>query len=694
MDDEAAEIELLEQNLNKTHQISQRMVSILSSFDTRLNKLEKSVLPLYNTTQILTRRANNIESALQKIDDVASNQEGIAAEEALILRGPQPGQLNVYKEALERLNASIAFKSSDRDSRDTARLVESGAKKLTQLYTKLVAEASAITPPAGPTFNLTPFPQQLLLTLDPLTAFLRALPVPATHPSHPAAQAIQSALKDAQRGYADMRGNYAKRCLEVQAKRVVDRADTIDGVASGREFGAWVDNMLTVAEAECKLLSDLAPLPSPQLISSAYSTLLAPLLNLFNSTVSSLQALIKRSLSRHTFLALSAFESTQTQLQRSRELLVERAGRSKDDLRDAVQALKNVCLRSFPEFLADVKMAGLGSAIGPGASRAGMGNDMSTGLADFCITTVAFLERFPEVEGAAGAVLAALGDGKWKMGEGVQVGKNATGPGDVDQRTIIEHYIYDVVNTTITSLTTISRSQRRPAFGTMFLLNNVTYLRTRLLDNPRTDISSLLSKPARDALNSAARTAKAAYFDSNFSPLMQALADDPKDKGRSAAKEKATRFFDLLEEVSERHRVAKVLDGDDQADERETLAEEVAKLVVPSLNRFTQKNRDTFSKNPQKYLKMTADGVEAQIRGFYNVSRCGTALYTQNAWPRKITVNVIRGCTLPRIMLRCILLQSRGYLWLVPSIGMTCGEISAFILRLKVRHAGHGPSRR
>lgn len=32
----------------------------------------------------------DIESALQKIDEVASNQEGIAAEEALILRGYAP----------------------------------------------------------------------------------------------------------------------------------------------------------------------------------------------------------------------------------------------------------------------------------------------------------------------------------------------------------------------------------------------------------------------------------------------------------------------------------------------------------------------------------------------------------------------------------------------------------------------------
>ncbi|KAA1471310.1 hypothetical protein DENSPDRAFT_850145 [Dentipellis sp. KUC8613] len=79
MDDETAEIELssfsstehlqLEQNLNKTRQISRRMTTILTDFDGRLVKLEKSVLPLYKSTRILTKRGINIDSALQKIHD-------------------------------------------------------------------------------------------------------------------------------------------------------------------------------------------------------------------------------------------------------------------------------------------------------------------------------------------------------------------------------------------------------------------------------------------------------------------------------------------------------------------------------------------------------------------------------------------------------------------------------------------------
>jgi exocyst complex component 7 len=130
-----------------------------------------------------------------------------------------------------------------------ARLVETGAKKLTQLYTKLVAEGSSgSTPPPGSDITKAPFPGTLISNLTPLVAFLRTLPVPSTHPSHPAAPAIMSVLKEAQRGYADMRGNWSRKCLETQGQRVLDRADNIDPVAAGREFGLWVQSVLSVVQ--------------------------------------------------------------------------------------------------------------------------------------------------------------------------------------------------------------------------------------------------------------------------------------------------------------------------------------------------------------------------------------------------------------------------------------------------------------
>jgi hypothetical protein len=50
------------------------------------------------------------------------------------------------------------------------------------------------------------------------------------------------------------------------------------------------------------------------------------------------------------------------------------------------------------------------------------------------------MNRLPDVQGAVGSALVSLGDGNWKMGEGVQVGKGAK-PGEGDEQTVLEHFL-------------------------------------------------------------------------------------------------------------------------------------------------------------------------------------------------------------------------------------------------------------
>ncbi|KAF8325711.1 Cullin repeat-like-containing domain protein [Amanita rubescens] len=635
MDDESAEIELLEQNINKTHQISRRMISVLDSFDTRLAKLEKSILPLYTSAQVLTRRTQNIDKTLLKIDEVGSQNEDLDAEEALILRGPQPGQLDTYKSAIERLNALITFKSPSSDHHDApARLVETGAKKLTLLYTKLVAEGSSGSPPGGTSieFTILPFPADLLASLRPLVSFLRTLPLPATHPTHPAAQGIRSVLVDAQKGYADMRGAWSKKCLSPLAKNVVDEATSYnegggsyeigssttkarrDGVEAGKSFGKWVELVLTVAEDEYNLLCDLAPLTSGQLVAQAYGALLSPILGLFGTTLGSLIGLIKRSLHKHTFLALSTYEALLKLLPRWESLLnLREGGGGSNEVKEGLNSLRAVCLRSFPELIADIKSGATSK------NNAGLA-EYTGAVTDFTQSTVTYLSKLPIVKGAVGSALLSLGDGNWKMGEGVQVGKGSKLPlggegGDAEQ-TILEHYIHDVITTTIASITALSKASRRPAVAGTFLINNIHYLNAHLLQSPSDpSLPGMMAKPTQDLLARNQRTAKAGYFDSNFGPLMQALSDDPKE-GRTAGKERFTRFYDLLEEVLERHRVVRVLDMDELSElGREGIAEEACKLVVPAFRRFVQRMKDReFSKN----IKMSPDEVESQLKSIFN----------------------------------------------------------------------------
>jgi len=409
-----------------------------------------------------------------------------------------------------------------------------------------------------------------------------------------------------------------RKCLENYGRRVVDRAESIDRVAAGRELGAWVENLLSVAEMEYDLLTDLAPLPGQSVLTNTYATLITPLITLFSSTLSSLGSLIKRSLHKYTFLALSAHGNLSLSQSRWDDLMCRRPGRRENELKDGLHSIRASCLRCFPELLADIR-----------ASAISKGGELSTSLADFTTSTVKFIERVPEVRTAVASALMTLGDGNWKMGDGVKVGNKQNI--EVDEQTILEHFLFDVVSTLIQSLNTLSRTNKRPAFGAIFLLNNISYLRTRLLVQTNNDILSLLSKPTQDVLNSNFRTAKAGYFDTNFTPLMQALQED-KDKSKSATKERFTRFYDLLEEVAERHRLAKVLQDDKNG--RETVCDEIVKLVVPSLQRFTQRNTGKeFSKNPQKYIKLSVDEVDSLIRSFYSdagVKRTSLAERTQN----------------------------------------------------------------
>jgi exocyst complex component 7 len=118
-----------------------------------------------------------------------------------------------------------------------ARLVETGSKKLAQMFTALAAEGSQ---GAG-------FPPHVLSALRPLVDFLRTLPTPPTHPSHPAAAVIQTSLRDAQRGYGEMRGAAIRRVLESGSKNVLEAAEG-DGVAAGQTLERWLNDFLAYAE--------------------------------------------------------------------------------------------------------------------------------------------------------------------------------------------------------------------------------------------------------------------------------------------------------------------------------------------------------------------------------------------------------------------------------------------------------------
>ena len=125
-------------------------------------------------------------------------------------------------------------------------------------------------------------------------------------------------------------------------------------------------------------MKELSPLSSPQGVASAYGTLMVPILKLFNSVLVQLLTLVKKALHKYNFLALSAYEGLLSLQPHWTDLLSRRGpdhAEDKNELKEGLVSLRALCLRNFPEFLADLKMGAVAR-----------GSDTSTKLMDFTIS--------------------------------------------------------------------------------------------------------------------------------------------------------------------------------------------------------------------------------------------------------------------------------------------------------------------
>lgn len=110
-------------------------------------------------------------------------------------------------------------------------------------------------------------------------------------------------------------------------------------------------------QAEYILLKRLAPLQSPTDIASTFASLTQPLINVFTSVITSIQNLTKRSVRKHLHLAFSTYAELTALQGRWDDVIRQPANRKQNELADSLHSLRALCLRIFPEVIADIKIA-------------------------------------------------------------------------------------------------------------------------------------------------------------------------------------------------------------------------------------------------------------------------------------------------------------------------------------------------
>ncbi|BFZ57320.1 exocyst complex component exo70 [Savitreella phatthalungensis] len=107
IDEERADLEVLQDNLTKTDKLTARMAEILKSFDARLEQLERVVEPIYASGETLKRQQDNISATIRAIEKTRQYYNIPFEEEARIKAGPLENP-HAYIKSLQRIDNGLA----------------------------------------------------------------------------------------------------------------------------------------------------------------------------------------------------------------------------------------------------------------------------------------------------------------------------------------------------------------------------------------------------------------------------------------------------------------------------------------------------------------------------------------------------------------------------------------------------------
>ncbi|XP_053309303.1 exocyst complex component 7 isoform X4 [Spea bombifrons] len=140
----------IKESLDKSDQLTNNMVSILSSFESRLMKLENSIIPVHKQTETLQRLQENVERTLSCLDHVISYYHVATETERVIREGPS-GRLEEYLNCIAKIQKAVEyFQDNNPDSPELNRvksLFERGKELLDAEFRSLLQRHSKAVPP-------------------------------------------------------------------------------------------------------------------------------------------------------------------------------------------------------------------------------------------------------------------------------------------------------------------------------------------------------------------------------------------------------------------------------------------------------------------------------------------------------------------------------------------------------------------
>ncbi|XP_028674211.1 exocyst complex component 7 isoform X8 [Erpetoichthys calabaricus] len=628
-------LSFIRENLEKSDQLTKGMVSILSSFESRLMQLENSIIPVHKQTENLQRLQDNVEKTLYSLDHVISYYH-VAKETDKIIREGPTGRLEEYLFCIARIQKAVDFfQDNNPDSPDLNTVkarFEKGKELLEAEFRSLLARYSKPVPPilildliggdddleTQEEVTLEHLPEAVLQDIICISGWLVEygrnqdfMNVYFQIRSNQLDRSIKG-LKEHFRKSSSSSGAVYSPAVQNKRKETPTKKppkrpgkdDVLDIEIDS--YIHCISAFVKLAQSEYQLLTEIIPEHHQK---KTFDSLIQEALDSLMLEGENIVSAARRAIARHDYSAVLAIFPILKHLKQTKpefdQVLQGTAASTKNKLPTLITSMETTGAKALEEFADSIK--------NDPDKEYNMPKDGT--VHELTSNAILFLQQLLDFQETAGAMLASQ-----------ETSSSANSYSSEFSRKLLSTYICKVLGNLQLNLLSKSKVYEDTALSAIFLHNNYNYILKSLQKSELIQLVSVTQKKAessyRELIEQQIQTYQRSWFkvieyltDRNM-PVFQPGVK-LKDKERQMIKDKFKGFNDGLEELCKIQKVWAIPDKE----QRDAIRQAQKKIVTEAYRAFLQRFANiSFTKNPEKYHKYKPEQVEDMIEKLFDTS--------------------------------------------------------------------------
>ncbi|XP_070595961.1 exocyst complex component 7 isoform X1 [Erythrolamprus reginae] len=651
-------LSFIRESLEKSDQLTRNMVSILSSFESRLMKLENSIIPVHKQTENLQRLQENVEKTLFCLDHIISYYHVANDTEKIIREGPT-GRLEEYLGCMGKIQKAVEyFQDNNPDSPELNRvklLFERGKESLESEFRSLMTRNSKPVPPilildlitldddikTQEDVSLEHLPESVLQDIICISGWLveygrnqdfmnvyyqirssqldRSIKGLKEHfrknsssSNIPYSPAVQNKRKDTPTKKPIKRPGHEH---DLRAKHLSDSLVDKHGSVAGRddmldmEIDAYihcVSAFIKLAQSEYQLLTEIIPEHHQK---KTFDSLIQESLDNLMIEGDNIVSAARKAIMRHDYSAVLTIFPILRHLKQTKpefdQVLQGTAASTKNKLPSLITSMETTGAKALEHFADNIK--------NNPDKEYNMPKDGT--VHELTSNAILFLQQLLDFQETAGAMLASQ-----------ETSSSASSYSSEFSRRLLSTYICKVLGNLQLNLLSKSKVYEDPALSAIFLLNNYNYILKSLEKSELIQLVAVTQKTAersyRELIEQQILTYQCSWLkvtdyisDKNL-PVFQPGVK-LKDKERQVIKERFKGFNDGLEELCKIQKAWAIPDTEQRDNIRRAQKTIVEETYAAFLNRY---GSVPFTKNPEKYIKYRVEQVGEMIEKLFDTS--------------------------------------------------------------------------